>query len=236
MSHVTPFPRHGPRKPEKTFLLLPGELRNKIYRHIFLGRISVISWETNSGKVPGICGTNRQIRSETITLYFQHMVWLLPHTRFIRPWAEFLHSYPHDLAFHNIRSLVLQDLSVLDTKLLMRCSKLRTLVLVFDGSEIVGKNLVRRAKWDTEKILKIYHLGPIFKSTTLKRLMLGFKPFPSGWIIPGVEEYDDVRASFVHQIERQGNRANVVVLSNLPWNTAQWVEEVVLNNITDEEE
>ncbi|KAF2470659.1 uncharacterized protein BDR25DRAFT_303702 [Lindgomyces ingoldianus] len=220
-------------------LRLPGELRNQIYRFVIPGSICVISWDTDVENLqkllPGICKTSRQMHDETIPIFFQNIVWLLPHSKYVWPFAQFLYSFPNGIGFQNIRSVVLQDLSILNTKLLRRCPKLRTLVLVFDGPEIAGRDLIKRGRWKTETIAKTYDLDPIFDLKLLKRLILGFKT-SGGWAHPGVSTNLEIETSFMDEIQRRESQAKVMALRNLPWNTGQWVEELLLDQITNEEE
>ncbi|KAF2726548.1 hypothetical protein EJ04DRAFT_179287 [Polyplosphaeria fusca] len=165
---------------QNTLLRLPRELRDHVYSFAIPHVVFEISWDLNitrlrKNHVPGICKASRQMRDEAWPIFLQNTVWRLPHVTCSRPMSQLLYSFPRGEGFLNIRCLILQGLSVLNTNLVKYCKRLQTLVLVLDGPEIACERLVKWGVWDMDKMQKLCDLEQIFELEMLQKCVLGLQ-------------------------------------------------------------
>ncbi|KAF2107305.1 hypothetical protein BDV96DRAFT_606636 [Lophiotrema nucula] len=215
-------------------LQLPRELRDHIYQFIVPRDIFESSWDQDINKIrrrlPGVTNTNRQVREETMQVLLRNTIWLLPHYKHIQPFHDFLYSFPNGAGFANIRTLILQDLSLLGTKLIKYCISLRTLVIVFDGPEVVGQRLIRNGHWDMKKLWKLGDNWPIFQIPMLEKLVLAMRScadwvrsqFRDSAIFAGLETWLN------QKFEQEGKRVGILPVPDLPWKTDTWIDELGL--------
>ncbi|KAF2263190.1 hypothetical protein CC78DRAFT_534198 [Lojkania enalia] len=221
-------------KGSNKLLQFPREIRDHIYQFVIPGSLVEIAWDTSitalERKLPPISLTSRQMHDETVPIFLQNTIWILPHMVQAKPFSDLLYSFPNGSGFLNIRFLMLTDLSILTTKLLKYCQNLRILIITFDGPEIAGGQLVKNGHWELGKLTSKYDIDVIFQLRHLKRLVLAMRnceewarpQFSGDAIMLGLEMW------FQERFARKGNRVGILSAPYLSWNAKEWIDELGL--------